>query len=417
MKASLPKNRAKPRATSPTRDPERTRAAILRAATDEITAKGLTGARVDAIAKRAGVNKRMLYHYFGDKQGLYLAVLEHTYAAIRTAEIGLNLTELDPIAGMRKLVLFTWQYFIDHPEFLSLLATENMNRASYLKRSKNIRPLHGSLVDMISVLLKRGAEQGVFRTGVDPVELYISIAGLGFFYMSNPHTLSTIFRKNLGPPGRLAARFGRPFVEVDLRPAQRIDLARPRPDTQQGDEVGIRSRGGERVRADLGQLEVHRRVLVRRERSLGSRRAVGRRCVRVGRRAVLRQLCESRGVPREISTGDGPLEHLAQHLLVVPAFDPRAQPEDRALLLRALVLLRVRQPLVGEIGHRDRLLAHIDAGVLLTLELAQIVGHRLAGRTRDPLPAALAVRTDAEVDRGDPAFDRDAAPGPRESLR
>ena len=213
MKASLPKNRAKPRATSPTRDPERTRAAILRAATDEITAKGLTGARVDAIAKRAGVNKRMLYHYFGDKQGLYLAVLEHTYAAIRTAEIGLNLTELDPIAGMRKLVLFTWQYFIDHPEFLSLLATENMNRASYLKRSKNIRPLHGSLVDMISVLLKRGAEQGVFRTGVDPVELYISIAGLGFFYMSNRHTLSTIFGKNLSAPDRLAAR-GDHIVEV-----------------------------------------------------------------------------------------------------------------------------------------------------------------------------------------------------------
>jgi AcrR family transcriptional regulator len=222
MKVSLSKARAKPRAPRPTRDPERTRAAILRAATAEITAKGLTGARVDAIAKRAGVNKRMLYHYFGDKQGLYLAVLEHTYAAIRTAEIGLNLTELDPIAGMRKLVLFTWAYFIDHPEFLSLLTTENMNRASYLKRSKNIRPLHGSLVDMISVLLKRGAEQGVFRTGVDPVELYISIAGLGFFYMSNRHTLSTIFGKNLSAPDRLAAR-GDHIVEVVLAYLKHVD--------------------------------------------------------------------------------------------------------------------------------------------------------------------------------------------------
>jgi TetR/AcrR family transcriptional regulator len=223
MEASVSKSRAKrkpkaktaSRAAIVTRDPERTRAAILSAATAEITAKGLTGARVDAIAERAGVNKRMLYHYFGDKQGLYLAVLEDTYSAIRTAEVGLNLTELDPAAGMRKLVLFTWQYFIDHPEFLSLLATENMNRASYLKKSKAIRPLHGTLVDVIDVLLKRGAKQGIFRAGVDPVDLYISIAGLGFFYMSNRHTLSTIFDQDLSAPARLTAR-GQHIVDVVL---------------------------------------------------------------------------------------------------------------------------------------------------------------------------------------------------------
>lgn len=224
MEGSLPKPGTKPRAASPTRDPERTRAAILRAATVEITAKGLTGARVDAIAARAGVNKRMLYHYFGDKQGLYLAVLEHTYAAIRTAEIGLHLTELDPVAGMRKLVLFTWHYFIDHPEFLSLLATENMNRASYLKKSKAIRPLHGSLIDLIDELLKRGVAQKIFRDGVDPVELYISIAGLGFFYMSNRHTLSTIFGTNLSAPARLAAR-GEHIVEVVLAYLKPIEKA------------------------------------------------------------------------------------------------------------------------------------------------------------------------------------------------
>ena len=215
MEGSQPKSQVKARGVSLTRDPERTRAAILRAATAEITAKGLTGARVDAIAVRAGVNKRMLYHYFGDKQGLYLAVLEHTYAAIRAAEIGLNLTELDPVAGMRRLVLFTWQYFIDHPEFLSLLATENMNRAAYLKKSKQIRTLHAPLVGMIEVLLKRGAAAKVFRAGVDPIELYISIAALGFFYMSNRHTLSTIFGENLSAPERLARR-GEHIVEVIL---------------------------------------------------------------------------------------------------------------------------------------------------------------------------------------------------------
>ncbi|MDI1347039.1 MAG: TetR/AcrR family transcriptional regulator [Pseudolabrys sp.] len=215
MEGSRPKSQVNARAVNLTRDPERTRAAILRAATAEITAKGLTGARVDAIAERAGVNKRMLYHYFGDKQGLYLAVLEHTYAAIRNAEIGLNLDELDPAAGMRKLVLFTWQYFIDHPEFLSLLVTENMNRASYLKTSKQIRTLHAPLVGMIKVLLKRGAAEKTFRSSVDPIELYISIAALGFFYMSNRHTLSTIFGENLSAPDRLARR-GEHIVEVIL---------------------------------------------------------------------------------------------------------------------------------------------------------------------------------------------------------
>lgn len=136
MGAQGKKSRARKSVSDVRRDPERTRAAILRAAAAEITAKGLTGARVDAIAERAGVNKRMLSHYFGDKQGPYLAVLEDTCAAIRNAEIGLNLTALEPVTGMRKLVLFTWTYFIEHPEFLSLLATENMNRAGYLSRHK-----------------------------------------------------------------------------------------------------------------------------------------------------------------------------------------------------------------------------------------------------------------------------------------
>jgi TetR/AcrR family transcriptional regulator len=197
------------------RDPERTRAAILSAATQEITAKGLTGARVDEIAQRAGVNKRMIYHYFGDKDGLYLAVLEDTYAAIRTAEVGLDLAHRDPVEGMRELVLFTWHYFIDHPEFLSLLGTENLHRAVHLKRSKRIRLLHNPLVDMISELLQRGAKAKVFRKGVDPVELYITIASLGFFYMSNRHTLSTIFGENLSTPARLEAR-GRHIVDVVL---------------------------------------------------------------------------------------------------------------------------------------------------------------------------------------------------------
>jgi AcrR family transcriptional regulator len=189
-----------------TRDPERTRGAILAAATQEFSTNGLTGARVDAIAQRARVNKRMIYHYFGDKDGLYLAVLEATYGSIRAAELDLHLTDRDPVDGMRELVLFTWRYFLAHPEFLSLLGTENLHKAAHLKRSKRIRELHSPLTGMISALLARGAKARVFRTGVDPVELYITIAALGFFYLSNRHTLSTIFGRDLAAPKGIAAR-------------------------------------------------------------------------------------------------------------------------------------------------------------------------------------------------------------------
>lgn len=202
-------------ARATTRDPARTRAAILAAATQEFTAKGLTGARVDAIAKRARVNKRMIYHYFGGKDGLYLAVLEATYEAIRVAEMDLHLTDRDPVEGMRELVLFTWRYFIAHPEFLSLLGTENLHRAAYLKRCRRIRELHSPLVGGIQALLERGAKARVFRLGVDPVELYITIAALGFFYLSNRHTLSTIFGRDLSGKPSLKAR-ERHIVDVVL---------------------------------------------------------------------------------------------------------------------------------------------------------------------------------------------------------
>lgn len=206
--------KSRPRAAGQ-RDPARTRTAILDAATYEFTAKGLTGARVDTIASRSGVNKRMIYHYFGDKEGLYLAVLEETYSAIRMAEINLHLAEHDPVDGIRALIEFTWNYFIAHPEFLSLLANENMHRAKYLKQSERIRALHSPLIDTISELLRRGEKAGVVRRGIDAVQLYISIAALGFFYMANRHTLSTIFGRDLTTPDQLRIR-GSHIVDVVL---------------------------------------------------------------------------------------------------------------------------------------------------------------------------------------------------------
>jgi len=198
-----------------TRNPQRTHASILDAATDEFAAKGFGGARVDSVAARAKANKRMLYHYFGDKEALYLAVLEASYRSIRSAEKTLDLAHRDPEEGVRELALFTWNYFLEHPEFLSLLTTENLHKARYLKRSKTITTMHSHFIAELADVLKRGAAAGTFKAGVDPVSVYLTIAALGFFYLSNRHTLSTIFERNLTEPEALKA-WGEHIVSVTL---------------------------------------------------------------------------------------------------------------------------------------------------------------------------------------------------------
>jgi AcrR family transcriptional regulator len=203
------------------RDADRTRSAILEAATSEFAAHGFGGARVDRIAARARANKRMLYYYFGAKEALYLAALEAAYERIRGEERQLDLDHLAPEQGLRELVAFTWRYFLAHPEFMSLLNTENLYRARHLKRSRKIRALHSPLVATLSSLLERGASDGTFRAGVDPVQLYVSIASLGYFYLSNSHTLSTIFGRNLRSKAALAERLAHvtELVVAALRPA------------------------------------------------------------------------------------------------------------------------------------------------------------------------------------------------------
>jgi len=188
------------------RDPERNQGRILKAATDEFARFGLGGARVDRIAARAGANKRMLYYYYGNKEELFLAVLEAAYAQIRNAEQKLHLGDLDPEEAIRRLVEFTWDYYLAHPEFLTLLNSENLHRARHLRRSKHVAALHSSFVATIKEVLKRGARAGRFRNGIDPVQLYISIAALGYFYLSNRYTLSTIFRRPLLAPKHRAER-------------------------------------------------------------------------------------------------------------------------------------------------------------------------------------------------------------------
>ena len=188
------------------RNPARNQERILKAATEEFARFGLGGARVDRIAARAGANKRMLYYYYGNKEDLFLAVLEARYAHIRRAELGLHLLDLDPVQGMRRMVEFTWNYYLRHPEFLTLLNSENLHRARHLQRSRDIAAMHSPLIALLRDLLLRGERAGTFRKGVDPVQLYISIAALGYFYLSNRHTLSTIFERDLLAPKSKAER-------------------------------------------------------------------------------------------------------------------------------------------------------------------------------------------------------------------
>jgi len=189
-----------------TRDADRTQQTILRAAMDEFSQAGLGGARVDGIAERAGVNKRLIYYYFGSKERLFLAALETTYADIREAERALRLESLEPPEAVRRLVEFTWRHYLKHPEFLMLLNSENLHRARHLKQSKRVREMNSPLVQLLGDLLERGRRDGVFRGGVDPVHLYISIAGLAYFYLSNNPTLSTIFGRDLMTPKALSER-------------------------------------------------------------------------------------------------------------------------------------------------------------------------------------------------------------------
>ena len=179
------------------RDPERTREQILQAAMAEFSAKGLGGGRVDVIAARAGANKRMIYHYFGNKEDLFLAVLERAYEGIRRLESELELEAFDPAEAMRRLVAFTFDYFVHNQHFISLLNSENLHQARHIRRSSKATSINHPLIETIDGLLRRGREAGVFRSAVDPVQLYISIAGLCYFYFSNLHTLSTIFARNL----------------------------------------------------------------------------------------------------------------------------------------------------------------------------------------------------------------------------
>lgn len=188
------------------RDAERSRRQILLAAKAEFAENGLAGTRLDTVAVAANVDKRLIYYYFKSKEKLFLAVLEDALAGIREAETQLKLDELGPVEAIRKLIQFSWEYYLQHPEFIRLINSENLHRGKHLKLSDRMQQLNRPLVEALGTILERGRAAGMFRGGVDPLQLYLSMVGLTYYYISNQHTLTLMFKRDLMTPRAQAER-------------------------------------------------------------------------------------------------------------------------------------------------------------------------------------------------------------------
>ena len=189
-----------------TNDPARTMADIIEVATHEFSEKGLAGARIDVIAEAMRTSKRMIYYYFGSKEALYIAVLEEAYRRIREIEAGLHLEDLAPEDALRKLVGFTVDYQLANPDFIRLVMNENIHRGEFLAQSKTIQQLNVPAINAVREVYERGVKAGVFRSGVDPVDMHMSISALSFFNVANRHTFALIFKRDLESPAAIVAR-------------------------------------------------------------------------------------------------------------------------------------------------------------------------------------------------------------------
>jgi AcrR family transcriptional regulator len=188
------------------RDPEETQRRIMAAAKVEFAKNGLGGARVDVIAARAKSNKRMMYHYFGNKEKLFQLVLEDAYGAFREAEAALALDTEEPLTALRKLVTFNWTYFLANPEFITLVNSENLHKARHVKNSSRMEEMSRPFVGRMSALLRRGVDAGLFRKNLDAVQVTITIASVAYYYLTNRFTGEIVFERDLMTDGALKAR-------------------------------------------------------------------------------------------------------------------------------------------------------------------------------------------------------------------
>ncbi|MBN3756375.1 TetR/AcrR family transcriptional regulator [Paraburkholderia sp. Tr-20389] len=218
-RATVPEQIETPTETSEPRrkyDPEETKRNILEVATQEFSSMGLTGARVDAIAERTNTTKRMLYYYFGSKEGLYEAVLEKVYGDIRALEQDLKVSDMSPMDGLRSLVEFTFDYHDKHRDFVRLVTIENIHGAKYIEQVKTFKNRNATVIHTIEDLLTRGVASGDFREDIDAIDLHLLISSLCFHRIANRHTFGTAFGRDPSHI-RLRARHRAMIVDATLR--------------------------------------------------------------------------------------------------------------------------------------------------------------------------------------------------------
>lgn len=179
---------------------------IIKAAIEEFALKGFDGARVDEVARRSGINKNLLYHHIGNKDRLFTAALETTYQTIRERQREFLTRQMDPETGVHQLILLLMSIWVEHQEYGKLLASENFHGGKHVKRSKLIGEIYEQMVDTLGDFLKRGEQQGIFRPGIDAVDLYISISSLSAYYVAHQHTLSALFHIDIMKSRRLQQR-------------------------------------------------------------------------------------------------------------------------------------------------------------------------------------------------------------------
>jgi AcrR family transcriptional regulator len=210
------KARPSRRAQGWTQNPEAVKQEILRVAREEFADKGLAGARVDEIAARTSTAKRMIYYYFGDKAGLYRAVLVDAYRQIRELERTLDLAKLDPIQALGALVGFTFDYHADHPEFVRLVMVENIHNAEHLRAAADLGAVNTSATEVIGPIYERGVKAGQFRAGLSPLSLHLTVSALAFYNVSNRDTILEGFGHDMAEPQNRAARRAE-VIETVLR--------------------------------------------------------------------------------------------------------------------------------------------------------------------------------------------------------
>ena len=197
MKPSSGAPRTSPRTAEAKRDPARTRARLLEAAVEEFASHGYSGARTERIARHAGSNIRMLYHYFGGKDALYVAVLEAVLGDLRHDELQLDAETTDPLEGLLRIFDFVEQHFATHPSLRKLLAFENLNEARHLARSTRIPEMSSPVLSLIRKLLARGVADGQVRPGINALHLYVAMVSLSYYGRAHAWTLSRIFNKDM----------------------------------------------------------------------------------------------------------------------------------------------------------------------------------------------------------------------------